>query len=246
MNNIKLKRYNSTFEKEISIILQNEIKDDDIKFVTVTGVEMFRKQLDEKEGWVRIARYQAWYALRGDTNRMYVRCTDAWQQGDTFIVHYQLEAQQGDIAQETEQAVTDSVETDVDDVSNAGAESAASSAAEVAETAQKGETADRAAASDTAGSAASAASATAATAASAASGTAATAASADTSAAESEESAAAANDALYQPTYEVELQKADGGYRFCYNIVWTQKDLMEAQSYSAELNPAGEVFFAPF
>ncbi len=40
MNNIKLKRYNSTFEKEISIILQNEIKDDDIKFVTVTGVEI--------------------------------------------------------------------------------------------------------------------------------------------------------------------------------------------------------------
>ncbi len=40
MNNIKLKRYNSTFEKEISIILQNEIKDDDIKFVSVTGVEI--------------------------------------------------------------------------------------------------------------------------------------------------------------------------------------------------------------
>ena len=40
MNNIKLKRYNSAFEKEISIILQNEIKDDDIKFVTVTGVEI--------------------------------------------------------------------------------------------------------------------------------------------------------------------------------------------------------------
>ena len=189
--------------------------------------------------------------------------------GSTFIVHYQLEAQQGDIGQETEQAVTDSVETDVDDVSNAGAESAASSAAEVAETAQKGETADRAAVSDTAATAASAASDTAATAASAASDTAATAASAasdtaatadsadtaaeeagsetaDTSAAESEESAAAANDALYQPTYEVEPQKADGGYRFCYNIVWTKKYLTEAQSYSAELNPAGEVIFAPF
>ena len=243
--------------------------EDLLSLKTGLSYDRFRKQLDEKEGWVRIARYQAWYALRGDTNRMYVRCTDAWQQGDTFIVHYQLEAQQGDIGQETEQAVTDSVETDVDDVSNAGAESAASSAAEVAETAQKGEAADRAAASDTAGSAASAASDTAATAASAASATAATAASAasdtaaaaasadtvaeeagsetaDTSAAESEESAAAANDALYQPTYEVELQKADGGYRFCYNIVWTQKDLIEAQSYSAELNPAGEVFFAPF
>lgn len=37
---IKIERYNSLFVKEISYILQNEIKDDDIKFVTVTGVEI--------------------------------------------------------------------------------------------------------------------------------------------------------------------------------------------------------------
>ena len=40
MNDIKLKRYNSSYKKEISSILQNEIKDDDIKFVSVTGVEI--------------------------------------------------------------------------------------------------------------------------------------------------------------------------------------------------------------
>ena len=40
MNEIKLKRYNSIYEKEISYILQNEIKDSVIKFVTVTGVEI--------------------------------------------------------------------------------------------------------------------------------------------------------------------------------------------------------------
>ena len=37
---IKIERYNSIYEKEISYILQNEIKDDNIKFVTVTGVEI--------------------------------------------------------------------------------------------------------------------------------------------------------------------------------------------------------------
>ena len=40
MNDIKIKRYNSIYEREISNILQNEIKDSVIKFVTVTGVEI--------------------------------------------------------------------------------------------------------------------------------------------------------------------------------------------------------------
>ena len=37
---IKIDRLNSTFEKEISYILQNEVKDPNIKFVTVTGCEI--------------------------------------------------------------------------------------------------------------------------------------------------------------------------------------------------------------
>ena len=40
MNNIKISRYNSLFVKEISSILQNEVKDPDLKFVTVTGCEI--------------------------------------------------------------------------------------------------------------------------------------------------------------------------------------------------------------
>lgn len=35
--NVKIERLNSQFEKEISLILQTEIKDEDIKFVTITG-----------------------------------------------------------------------------------------------------------------------------------------------------------------------------------------------------------------
>lgn len=38
--NVKIERLNSQFEKEISMILQTEVKDDDIKFVTVTGCEI--------------------------------------------------------------------------------------------------------------------------------------------------------------------------------------------------------------
>lgn len=38
--NVKIERLNSQFEKEISLILQTEIKDEDIKFVTVTGCEI--------------------------------------------------------------------------------------------------------------------------------------------------------------------------------------------------------------
>lgn len=37
---IKIDRLNSTFAREISQILQNEVKDPDIKFVTVTGCEI--------------------------------------------------------------------------------------------------------------------------------------------------------------------------------------------------------------
>ena len=37
---IKIDRLNSTFAREISQILQNEVKDPNIKFVTVTGCEI--------------------------------------------------------------------------------------------------------------------------------------------------------------------------------------------------------------
>ncbi len=40
MPNIKIKRLNHTYQQEISIILDREIKDEVIKFVTITGVDI--------------------------------------------------------------------------------------------------------------------------------------------------------------------------------------------------------------
>ena len=37
---VKIERLNDQFQKEISIILQTEIKDQDISFVTITGCEI--------------------------------------------------------------------------------------------------------------------------------------------------------------------------------------------------------------
>lgn len=39
MANIKIERINHIFQEEISMILMTEIKDADIKFVTITGVD---------------------------------------------------------------------------------------------------------------------------------------------------------------------------------------------------------------
>ena len=38
-NNIKIERLNHAFQEAISIILMTEVKDEDIKFVTITGVD---------------------------------------------------------------------------------------------------------------------------------------------------------------------------------------------------------------
>ena len=39
MSNVKIERLNHAFQEEISVILMKEIKDEDIKFVTITGVD---------------------------------------------------------------------------------------------------------------------------------------------------------------------------------------------------------------
>ena len=39
MASIKIERLNHAFQEEISVILMKEIKDEDIKFVTITGVD---------------------------------------------------------------------------------------------------------------------------------------------------------------------------------------------------------------
>ncbi len=158
-------------EKEEELLLaripQEEIRTPVVKLKEEQIEELLRQKagitydeagrpLEKADGWAHIGRYKTWYALRGDTNRRYIKCSDAWQQGNLYIIHYQL-------MEQAPEEMEDSAET-----------------------------------------------------------------------------------ALYRPTYEVQLQKTENGYRFCYNVVWTQKNLIEAQSYRAELKPAGEVFFAPY
>lgn len=40
MASVKIERLNHAFQEEISMILMTEIRDEDIKFVTITGVEI--------------------------------------------------------------------------------------------------------------------------------------------------------------------------------------------------------------
>ena len=39
MANLKIERLNHVFQEEISMILLREVKDDDLKFITITGVD---------------------------------------------------------------------------------------------------------------------------------------------------------------------------------------------------------------
>ena len=226
-----------------------------------------KKSFKEEDGWEHIGRMEAWYALRGDSNRMYAQCTDAWQQGDLYIIHYRLTAQPP-ASSAAKAATDDAAETEAETGETASTAAAATASAETAATVStaatataSAETADTAAAATekeetrgTAG-ATTASAETAATASTAATATA-SAETADTAAAAAEKEKnkeetlqssgeVQQENAIYQPVYEVQLQKTGSDYRFCYNIVWTQKDLIESQSYKAELKPVGEVFFAP-
>lgn len=183
-----------------------------------------KKSFKEEDGWEHIGRMEAWYALRGDTNRMYAQCTDAWQQGDLYIIHYRLTAQPP--ASSAAAGTDDAAETEAETGETAATAAAATASAETAATASTAATAT--ASAETAD-------------------TAAAAAEKEKNKEETLQSSGEVpqENAIYQPVYEVQLQKTGGDYRFCYNIVWTQKDLIESQSYKAELKPVGEVFFAP-
>lgn len=39
MANIKIERFNHAFQEEISMIMLREVKDEDLKFITITGVD---------------------------------------------------------------------------------------------------------------------------------------------------------------------------------------------------------------
>ena len=79
MNSVKLSRYNSLFVKEISYIIQNEIKDPNIKFVTITDCDItndlsFAKVYytvldDSKKKETKIALDKAKGFIRGEISK---------------------------------------------------------------------------------------------------------------------------------------------------------------------------------
>ena len=261
--------------KEITIPV-NKVREEDVEALLKqkTGLshEEFLHPLGDLEEWAHIGRYNSWYTLNAETNRKQILCTDAWEQGDQVIVHYQLgkpvihplpedpEEPSGtektagtDKSSKTEKSseaeLSGTAETTAAYAGTAQTTADADMAAEIAGTAET--SADASMAAETAGTAQTTADADIAA---EIAGTAETAAEADTAA----ETAGTADTiaeadideekttAFYRPFYEARLKKTTDGWQFCSNILWVQKDLIEAQSYLAELDDEGEVLFAPF
>ena len=261
--------------KEITMPV-NKVREEDVEALLKqkTGLshEEFLHPLGDLEEWAHIGRYNSWYTLNAETNRKQILCTDAWEQGDQVIVHYQLgkpvihplpedpEEPSGtektagtDKSSKTEKSseaeLSGTAETTAAYAGTAETSADTSMAAEIAGTAET--SADASMAAETAGTAQTTADADIAA---EIAGTAETAAEADTAA----ETAGTADTiaeadideekttAFYRPFYEARLKKTTDGWQFCSNILWVQKDLIEAQSYLAELDDEGEVLFAPF
>ncbi len=257
--------------KEITMPV-NKVREEDVEALLKqkTGLshEEFLHPLGDLEEWAHIGRYNSWYTLNAETNRKQILCTDAWEQGDQVIVHYQLgkpvihplpedpkessgteksgraekttgtEKTAGtDKPSKTEKSseaeFSGTSETTAAYAGTAETSADASMAAEIAGTAQT--SADASMAAEIAGTAETAADANMAA---EIAGTADTIAEADID----EEKTTA----FYRPFYEARLKKTTDGWQFCSNILWVQKDLIEAQSYLAELDDEGEVLFAPF
>ena len=241
--------------KEITMPV-NKVREEDVEALLKqkTGLshEEFLHPLGDLEEWAHIGRYNSWYTLNAETNRKQILCTDAWEQGDQVIVHYQLgkpvihplpedpkessgteksgraekttgtEKTAGtDKPSKTEKSseakFSGTSETTAAYAGTAETAADANMAAEIADTAETAAEADTAA--ETAG-------------------TADTIAEADIDVEKTT--------AFYRPFYEARLKKTTDGWQFCSNILWVQKDLIEAQSYLAELDDEGEVLFAPF
>ena len=257
--------------KEITMPV-NKVREEDVEALLKqkTGLshEEFLHPLGDLEEWAHIGRYNSWYTLNAETNRKQILCTDAWEQGDQVIVHYQLgkpvihplpedpkessgteksgraekttgtEKTAGtDKPSKTEKSseaeFSGTSETTAAYAGTAETAADANMAAEIAGTAQTTADADTAAEiADTAETAAEADTAA------ETAGTADTIAEADIDVEKTT--------AFYRPFYEARLKKTTDGWQFCSNILWVQKDLIEAQSYLAELDDEGEVLFAPF
>ena len=191
------------------------------------------RKLDTAGTWAHIGRYKAWYSVHSDSNQMYIKCSDAWTGGDKCIVHYELTddlpaymapSEEKDRGQgNSEDAGEASKKADGEDPEKNSVD--ASGKADGKE--QKKEAGEEKASS--------------------AKTTKEKTPESEESSEDSEEKTGAGTkkSAHYRPVYEAMLKKTEDGWQFCSNILWVQKDLIEAQSYRAELAPLGEVFFAP-
>ena len=257
--------------KEITMPV-NKVREEDVEALLKqkTGLshEEFLHPLGDLEEWAHIGRYNSWYTLNAETNRKQILCTDAWEQGDQVIVHYQLgkpvihplpedpeepsgteKSGRAEKTTGTEKTAGTDKPSKTEKSSEAELSGAAETTAAYAGTAQT--TADADMAAEIAGTAQTSADASMAA---EIAGTAETAAAADTAAeiAGTADTIAEADidvektTAFYRPFYEARLKKTTDGWQFCSNILWVQKDLIEAQSYLAELDDEGEVLFAPF
>ena len=257
--------------KEITMPV-NKVREEDVEALLKqkTGLshEEFLHPLGDLEEWAHIGRYNSWYTLNAETNRKQILCTDAWEQGDQVIVHYQLgkpvihplpedpkessgteKSGRAEKTTGTEKTAGTDKPSKTEKSSEAEFSGTSETTAAYAGTAET--SADASMAAEIAGTAETAADANLAA---EIADTAETAAEADTAA----ETAGTADTiaeadideekttAFYRPFYEARLKKTTDGWQFCSNILWVQKDLIEAQSYLAELDDEGEVLFAPF
>ena len=199
------------------------------------------RKLDTAGTWAHIGRYKAWYSVHSDSNQMYIKCSDAWTGGDKCIVHYELtddlpaymapseekEGGQGN----SEDAGDGSKKAHGEDPEKEDAEDPEKNSGDASEKAD-GKEQKKEAGEEKASSAKTTKEKT---------------PESEESSEDSEEKTGAGTkkSAHYRPVYEAMLKKTEDGWQFCSNILWVQKDLIEAQSYRAELAPLGEVFFAP-
>ena len=241
--------------KEITMPV-NKVREEDVEALLKqkTGLshEEFLHPLGDLEEWAHIGRYNSWYTLNAETNRKQILCTDAWEQEDQVIVHYQLgkpvihplpedpkessgteKSGRAEKTTGTEKTAGTDKPSKTEKSSEAEFSGTSETTAAYAGTAQTSADADTAAEiADTAETAAEADTAA------ETAGTADTIAEADIDVEKTT--------AFYRPFYEARLKKTTDGWQFCSNILWVQKDLIEAQSYLAELDDEGEVLFAPF
>ena len=263
--------YDRSSVKDTSIpvtrVTEEQIDDLLTRRAGITYEESNRK-LDTEGTWVHIGRYKAWYLVHDDSDQMYIKCSDAWTGGDKCIVHYELTddppsysassaekdggkagtKESGDAAEKaggkepekdggkagTKESGDAVKKADGKEPEKDGGKAGTKESGDAVKKTD-GKEPEKEAEEEKASSAK--------TETGKMPETASVSDAAEDSAGKTE--AETKKNACYRPVYEALLKKTDDGWQFCSNILWVQKDLVEAQSYRAELAPLGEVFFAP-